>query len=202
MSELDFRVIFVLTYTAFAAVRLRYRLLGPRERGERRGTGTWGTVLSLLILSFFASVSLYLIDHPWVEPFQGLYPVYLRWVGLGSSISIIPLLIWTHRTLGGQYSATLRLIEGHALVVEGPYRGTRHPLYTIFWSFGTSVSLVTGNLLLVALSLVLIIPLYFISIEEERMMLGRFGEDYRDYMERTGRFLPRIGRTKYKAVRP
>ncbi len=38
------------------------------------------------------------------------------------------------------------------------------------------------------------IPLYLYRIpREEHMMLAKFGEDYRRYMPRTGRIIPRFG---------
>jgi protein-S-isoprenylcysteine O-methyltransferase Ste14 len=40
-------------------------------------------------------------------------------------------------------------------------------------------------------SLVLFMPLYLLRVpREERMMLERFGDAYRDYMSRTGRIVP------------
>jgi protein-S-isoprenylcysteine O-methyltransferase Ste14 len=192
MSELTFRAIFAVTYGIFAAIRLRYRLLTPDERGERRGIGMRGVVLSVLILAYFAVIFLYLVDHSWMGPLHVDYPEIVRWMGLGVSIAILPMLVWVHRTLGRQYAARLRVIEDHELIVEGPYRLVRHPMYAILWGFGVSLSLVTGNVLIVSLALVIILPLYFIAIEEEKMMLERFGGRYRDYMERTGRFFPRL----------
>ncbi len=41
--------------------------------------------------------------------------------------------------------------------------------------------------------LALFAPLYVLRVpREERMMLDRFGEEYRAYMDRTGRVVPRI----------
>jgi protein-S-isoprenylcysteine O-methyltransferase Ste14 len=43
--------------------------------------------------------------------------------------------------------------------------------------------------------LVASIPLYVVRIpREEVMMVDQFGDEYRRYMERTGRVVPRIGR--------
>jgi protein-S-isoprenylcysteine O-methyltransferase Ste14 len=192
MSELTFRAIFVVTYGVFAAIRLRYRLFAPKEKGERRGMGMRGVVLSVLILTYFAVIFLYLVDHSWARPFQVGYPEMVRWMGLGVAIAILPLLVWVHRTLGRQYAARLRVIRDHELVVEGPYRLVRHPMYAILWGFGLSLSLVTGNVLIAFLALVIVLPLYSIAIVEEKMMVERFGGEYRDYMERTGRFFPRL----------
>jgi len=39
------------------------------------------------------------------------------------------------------------------------------------------------------------LPLYFVRIpREEEMMGAEFGEEYRQYAERTGRVVPRIGK--------
>lgn len=192
MSELTFRAIFALTYGVFAAIRLRYRLSAPDDKGERRGIGMRGVVLSVLILAYFSAIFLYLVDHSWMMPLEVEYPEIVRWMGLGVSIAILPGLVWVHRTLGRQYAARLRIIRNHELIVEGPYRLIRHPMYTILWGFGLSLSLVTSNVLIVFLALIIVLPLYSIAIEEEKMMLERFGGEYREYMERTGRFFPRL----------
>src|SRR5262249_45389142 len=50
------------------------------------------------------------------------------------AIALLAGSIWMATTavsaLGKQWSYTARLVEGHALITEGPYRFARHPIYT------------------------------------------------------------------------
>jgi len=39
------------------------------------------------------------------------------------------------------------------------------------------------------------LPLYLVRVgPEEQMMIDRFGDEYREYMERTGRLFPKFSR--------
>jgi protein-S-isoprenylcysteine O-methyltransferase Ste14 len=55
-----------------------------------------------------------------------------------------------------------------------------------------SVTLLTANWLIGLTSLVVLILLAVRTPKEERMLIQRFGQEYRDYMATTGRFLPRL----------
>ena len=78
------------------------------------------------------------------------------------------------------------------LVAAGPYRWVRHPFYVCAALLVVTVSLVTANaIFLVAGGLVLLLLGVRTPIEE-RMLLHRFGDDYRKYIDHTGRFFPRL----------
>lgn len=66
--------------------------------------------------------------------------------------------------------------------MAGPYRWARHPLYTAGTTFFVSLSVLA--MLLVRLP------------KEEGRLIERFGDEYREYMQRTGCFLPRLRRKK------
>jgi steroid 5-alpha reductase family enzyme len=57
-----------------------------------------------------------------------------------------------------------------------------------------SVTLLTGNWMIGVSSVAVLALLTIRTPKEEQMLIERFGQDYRDYMETTGRFIPRIGR--------
>ena len=80
-----------------------------------------------------------------------------------------------------------------ASAFRAPIGGSRHPLYASFITLGaTGLALFFNHwaflLWLVALHVIwhLVIPL------EERLMLAQFGDEYRAYAQRTGRFIPRL----------
>jgi len=110
---------------------------------------------------------------------------------IGATSSIL-LVAWIHRELGRQYSAELAIQKEHALVTTGPYARTRHPMYTVLNMFSLSMALTTSNLFVLIFAALVVVPFPWIARAEEEMLIETFGEDYREYMERTGRFFPRI----------
>ena len=104
------------------------------------------------------------------------------------AIAAVTLIAWSVRALPvGQ--------RGRELVTTGPFQWVRHPLYAAFLSLfnpALAVALDHPAYLVWALALH---PLWHRLIQpEERLMLGQFGDEYRRYAARTGRFLPRLGR--------
>lgn len=78
------------------------------------------------------------------------------------------------------------------LVESGIYRRVRHPRYLAAMSVLFGAALLAGAWRLLYLS-ALAIPLYTLLVWlEERELLQRIGEPYRDYCRRVPRFLPRL----------
>jgi protein-S-isoprenylcysteine O-methyltransferase Ste14 len=116
----------------------------------------------------------------------------------GVGIIILAMAVWlfwrSHADLGRNWSPSLELREGHELVTEGVYRLVRHPMYASMWLWGVAQALLLQNWIAGWVSLVMFMPLYLLRVpREERMMLDEFGEEYRAYMDRTGRVIPRLG---------
>ena len=193
-EEQLFRLLFVAIYAVFFGVRIRYRVESARREPERRQKSeSWATkVLIVAILGYFASIILYLLDVPWVSWLRLALPTWLRWLGAAGAASSVVLVAWTHRTLGRQYSAEFAIQKDHVLVTTGPYARTRHPMYTGFNAFSLSLAVMSSNLLLLFFAFLVTVPFPWIAEEEERMLLDTFGDKYREYMRRTGRFFPKI----------
>jgi len=110
-------------------------------------------------------------------------------------LTIAVWLFWrSHADLGRNWSPSLQLREGHELVTEGVYRSVRHPMYASMWLWGVAQTLLLQNWIAGWASLVMFMPLYLLRVpREEQMMLDEFGEEYRAYMNRTGRIVPPLG---------
>jgi len=77
-------------------------------------------------------------------------------------------------------------------VTTGVYEWVRHPMYAAHLLWAAAQLLLLQNWIAGPSFLVASIPLYVARIpREEEMMLEEFGDEYRRYAERTGRFLPR-----------
>jgi protein-S-isoprenylcysteine O-methyltransferase Ste14 len=134
---------------------------------------------------------LYAVNPTWLNLFTAPFPVWSRWIGVGLSVVGLLLLIWVHHNLGRQWSTNLQLRENHTFITNGPYRWVRHPMYTALFSFFIGLSLISASWLIVLLVVASIFVLYTRIGKEEAMMIERFGDEYRAYMQRTGRFFPR-----------
>jgi protein-S-isoprenylcysteine O-methyltransferase Ste14 len=182
----------------FASIRIYYRTrsLAPKKEGieQKKGIdkiGGWvGIIMSIGIIGMFISIILYLLAPPWFGWSQLPFPALLRIVGIILGISSLPLLIWTHRTLGKYYAPVLELKEKHTLIDIGPYSRVRHPMYSVFIIFTLSMALITVNLFVTIFSIVVVSVFPFIAKQEEEMLLKQFGSEYQSYMEKTGRFFP------------
>jgi protein-S-isoprenylcysteine O-methyltransferase Ste14 len=76
-------------------------------------------------------------------------------------------------------------------VLKGLYRWIRHPQYLALSTAGAGLAILWPRFIVVVLWLVMVLVYYVLSKDEERRMLGQYPETYREYMERTGTFLPK-----------
>ena len=119
-------------------------------------------------------------------------PEVIRFIGAILSALSVPLLGWIQGTLGRYWSAGLEIQSDHRLITSRPYGRIRHPMYTAIMMFGVGEALLSANLLLLVLFVSASMLLALRAPVEERMLLKEFGDEYCDYMRRTGRFLPKI----------
>jgi protein-S-isoprenylcysteine O-methyltransferase Ste14 len=71
------------------------------------------------------------------------------------------------------------------------YRIIRHPQYLALGLWGLGMGILWPRFLVLASLSLMFILYYFLAKDEERRMLGQFGEGYRRYMDLTGMFVPR-----------
>ena len=96
------------------------------------------------------------------------------------------------RALGKQWSFQARIIEGHRLVVEGPYSHVRHPIYTAM----LGMLLATGVTVSVWWALSAAVALFSAGTAirvraEERLLHEAFGEDFEAYRRYVPAVIPR-----------
>jgi protein-S-isoprenylcysteine O-methyltransferase Ste14 len=149
----------------------------------------------LFAVPALVSTIIYIFAPAWMSWSELPLPVWLRWLGVGVALSGFVLLQWAQQSLGKNWSDAPVLVKSQEMVASGPYRRIRHPIYTAFL-------LILGSFLLIAANW--FIGLLWIGMTgldvaarmntEEAMLLGQFGENYRAYMQKTGRLLPRLGK--------
>lgn len=120
-------------------------------------------------------------------------PDWVGWTG----VVLFGLAIWllwrSHADLGRNWTPTLGIRDEHKLVTEGVFKYIRHPMYAAHLLWALAQVLMLHNWIAGFSFLVVSAPQYLLRVnDEEQMMLEQFGEEYRAYMERTGRVIPHL----------
>jgi len=96
------------------------------------------------------------------------------------------------RTLGKYYSYGLRTLKDQRVIQHGVYRYVRHPITMAAMIYTPAMPLVLSSLYGFVVMLG-IVPLFLYRIGiEEKMLIEKFGPEYKDYMKRTKRLIPFI----------
>ena len=171
-----------------------YARQGHQAKSLDRGQYDRGSTF-LLSVAFFVSV-MALLAAPFLNHLNVGYLTH--WVGaawIGIVIMGISLLmrLWANMALGALYTRTLRVVEGHHIVHEGPYSVIRHPGYLgviLMWIGG---SLAVMNWIAVLAVLVSMSTAYHYRINAEETMLAMTqGKEYDSYRAHTWRLIPFI----------
>lgn len=184
----------VLTALLFvdAGVRLYYQK-GRREfkrsvvKHERREKFFYYLAgLGIIPIFFYLFTSL-------IDTFRFPLTTGIRWLGAGIIFTGDLLFIWSHKSLGKNWSPILEIRKGHTLVTDGPYRFIRHPMYAAILLIGIGVSFLSANWIVTLSYMLPVICLYMVRVsDEEKMMAEQFGNEYREYIKRTGRLIPKL----------
>ena len=197
--EALFRVAFWLVFGWMIAVQAYFACRARLLEGRATGTRTtikregWGYTAARAVrsLSLVVFLVLYAINLPWLGMLWVPFPDWLRWMGVGLATGGCVVYAWSRATLGKEWSSRLQTREQHRLVTSGPYAWMRHPIYAALMGFLSGLALVTANWFFIAIFVLSAVDLILRIPKEERMMIEKFGEEYKAYMQRRGRFFPR-----------
>jgi len=149
-------------------------------------------VLALGWLGLFVIPALYALTGFPAQLDRRFIPA-LPWLGLAADCAALWLFYRSHADLGRNWSVSLQIREQHSLVRTGVYRLTRHPMYSSFFLLGLAQMVLLSNWFVAGAGLAGAGILYAGRVaREERMMIDRFGDEYRDYMACTKRLIPWI----------
>ena len=191
-----------LTVVAWMAWERRFVSAGLRERRahapkeRRHWTSTivdviqFGlpTVLAVGLAIDGIASGIVLYGQPWSFslPFAVAFQV------LGAVLLFIGLPLFTAGAfLTGKYVYS-KLPEERPLLERGPYRYIRHPIYLSFLLISVGFVFLAANIVLLPLLFALTAIRY--PKREEPELIRLYGDVYREYQSRTGRFLPKLRR--------
>ena len=157
----------------------------PNNEGEHPFGDIGQLILLLLFLILWVGDSFFLRASTFMSDFVS---VYIRLFLAASAIAVVAWLA----------------VSGHAVVhpegrkngvvSTGAFQYVRHPLYLASILFYLCLSVATASLLSLALSAGIALFYNHIVGYEEKQLLHKYGVEYSEYRERTGKWLPIPGR--------
>ncbi|OGP94250.1 MAG: hypothetical protein A2157_01525 [Deltaproteobacteria bacterium RBG_16_47_11] len=161
------------------------------EMKEKKGEHPFGDagqlILAVVFLVVWVGDSFLLHKSTFLSNYV---PLYIRLVILGLTL-IAAMYLFTSGHVVVSHEQ-----RPNSVVATGAFRYVRHPLYlaSILTYLGLTVSTVS------LFSLVLFVGIFvfhnYIASYEEKLLDARFGEEYRKYKGRTGKWVPRIGKNR------
>lgn len=172
-----------------APIRSRQR---KEPKSSRQVTAQEKTLLGLLFLSMFF-VPLFYAATNWLDFANYTLPGWAGWLGV-IILAAALLVFWrAHVHLGLNWSPSLEIREKHELITRGIYGVIRHPMYASQWLWVIAQPLLLQNWIAGWLNLLVFIPFYLLRVTaEEQLMIDRFGDGYRAYMDKVGAVLPKL----------
>ncbi len=126
-------------------------------------------------------------------------PPWLVWKGAVCLFGGLALMVAAQLGMGASWRVGIDEEASPGLVTGGLYRVCRNPIY-----LGMFISLVGLVAVLPTWPTVAILLAVFFSIrsqvfEEEEYLIKTYGDEYREYAARIGRFVPGLGRLRFES---
>lgn len=159
-----------------------------KEKNGEHPFGDNGQLISLGVFlvvwigdSFFLHKATFLSDY---------VPLYFRLSILG-----LTLILAMYLFKSGHFVVS-REQRPNSVVETGVFRYVRHPLYLASILTYLGLTIATVSLISFAVFIGIFVFHNYIASYEERLLVAKFGEGYRKYMERTGKWVPRKEKSK------
>jgi protein-S-isoprenylcysteine O-methyltransferase Ste14 len=194
-GEMIFRLLTASIFVTALSTSIYFRHKAERRGGRLNKAEGQRLLIPLRLLGLLGLLPLfgYILYPDWVAWARFALPNWARWVAAAVAIGMIPAFYALFQAIGNNISPTEATRANHQLITSGPYRWIRHPLYTFGTIFVLALAVLTTLWWLALVFLPALLMLLWRVRYEEANLIARFGDEYRVYMQRTGRFLPKWG---------
>lgn len=171
-------IIVVLGLLAFLPTLMSKEAMKKRTEGEP----TWSEYSK-------TDKAVFLITHPIILPFTLIYSIFLPlkvgtvWFYVGIPISILAIVMG--------FMAWISFASGpfDKPITGGVYRFSRHPWYFSWFLMYVGIGIACASWIFLLCAVVWITSWNIGVVSEERVLIEKYGDAYREYMNRTPRWI-------------
>lgn len=195
-EETPFRIVLIVASVLQAVISFFYfkKARAGSTIFRRREEGLLLTIaIALPYAAYALGLLAYLINPVWMDWSSIAFPAGVRWSAIVPLLLGGGLMLLGLRHLGFNLSISISTKTDHSLITSGPYRRIRHPLYAGGMLESVGVCLLMANWFVALTAALFWVLIAYRTPLEEKKLIECFGDEYREYMQQTGRFLPRMG---------
>ena len=189
-----FEIIFWFAIIVEMTIRAPINKKRKQEKMSEQNVSTQEKVILFLLLIGMFILPLIYSASSWLDFANFSLPAWAGWLGVALIAGALFVFWRAHADLGLNWSPSLEIREKHELITKGIYGVIRHPMYASQWLWVIAQPLLLQNWIAGLVNLLIFISFYLLRVQaEEQMMINKFGDQYREYMKRTGGVLPKMG---------
>ena len=156
---------------------------------QNRGPGATLPPTLIFVLGYLGALVVHLSAPLRLIEGAPILRALLNVAGVAAAAFGAALLVWAWRTLARERTGIMFQQAATHIVDRGPYRWSRNPMYVAFVAAYIGLALLANTVWpFVVLPLLIVCLDRFVIDREERYLQGTFGEDYRTYCTRVGRW--------------
>jgi len=181
----------LITFTAILAVIIIERFLETFARREKlKGTLKAPWTFWIMTVVYIIVVTVAFIDFLYFSN-SANHNYVVSGGGLGLYVFGLMLRNWCIRILGKYWSVQVEIRDSHRLIIQGPYKYSRHPAYLAIAAEVVGICLLLNSYKAFFMALLFFMPtiVHRIYLEEEEMA-SKLGQEYLAYKERVPVFFP------------
>jgi len=190
---MTYHLLFAFVFFSFILIRIVYHRKAKRSRHtvDYKESNLNKSIRAIIGLTYTSALLTYIFYPSLLNWASFVLPGWTRWLGVILSILSVCLIWWVQWALGVQFDTTMHIQADHQLISHGPYHWVRHPMYTSLFLMGIGWLLLTANVFVGGSLMTGILFIIATRVgKEEAILIEEFGDSYRTYIRKTGRFLP------------
>jgi protein-S-isoprenylcysteine O-methyltransferase Ste14 len=195
-----FQIATVVIFVLILVGKILYLRLSRSVNPIAIGGGKKGIVLAVELISlaglivWMAEVINYAFKtrfriFPWPFDMQLLSSPMARIIGAGLSSLALIIFAAAYVSFGDSWRVGFDVKNPGALVTRGIFSISRNPIYLCLDLWFTGTFLINGTLIFLIFAVLALAAMHWQIRQEETFLANLYGESYRDYCKRTGRYM-------------
>ena len=157
------------------------------QRPDVAGEHPLGDFFQGLFFLLFLAVTI--TDRLFIKTHTLIYPFFPLWARILAATFIF-ILAWK-LAVGGLRTVFGDIREKPVVINDDAFSQSRHPIYLGAILLYLALVVLSLSLIGAALWIIIILYYHYLARYEEKLMIKKFGEDYRKYMQQVPMWLPR-----------